>query len=102
MFTAIGCFFIRRYYPADDVEDRISAIAFAVDDLALLKSDNRRHNGEAGAFIISQEVVHTSCGRSPRIEGTNRWPMTAHRRWVFAILFHPSQNNSDRESGAKV
>src|SRR6516164_4966712 len=99
MFTAIGCFFIRRYYPADDVEDRISAIAFAVDDLALLKSDNRRHNGEAGAFIISQEVVHTSCGWRPRIQGTNRWPMTAHRHWVFRHPLSPFSEQYDRESG---
>jgi hypothetical protein len=51
MFTAIGCF-VGSHCPNDDVEDRIGVVVFAVNDLALLESNNRRHNSEAGAFVI--------------------------------------------------
>lgn len=60
MFVAVACFPIGRNDARDDVKNHVSGIAFPVDNLALLKPDNRGYDGEATAFIIGQQVVHSS------------------------------------------
>ena len=58
MFPAIACFFICCDNSRVDVEDRGGGVAFTVNNLALLKPNNRRHNGEPSAFLIAQQLVH--------------------------------------------
>jgi hypothetical protein len=48
-----------RYHSRVDIENRVSGIAFLVNDLAFLKPNNGRHNCEATAFVIGQQLVHS-------------------------------------------
>ena len=78
MFAAIRRLPIGRDHTPDDIENRVGAVALTVNNRALLKSNNRRDDGKPSPFVSGEQLMHSSCRGSPRLNRPDGRPVTAH------------------------
>ena len=99
MLTAVGCRLIRLHDSADDVEYGIGAATLMIDFVPLLELNDRRDDGQPGAFFVAEQLTHSSGRMRPRVERPNRRAATVNGNFCFP---HSATRNRRPECHADI
>jgi hypothetical protein len=80
MFSAVGRRPPRRHHSVYDVENRVGAIALPIKNFPFPESHDRRHNGQARAFIVTEQLMRMPARGSPRVDCSDYGAVAGYRR----------------------